>query len=96
MYMHGSGGAAMSSLGGANNTFVKFVDRGHHVYFGNQRGVLYSRGHKTLDADVDLAEYWRFGQQEFALDVFANVEAMYASAGGVNKGYYFGSSLGTA
>ena len=31
-----------------------------------------------------------------AYDVFANVEAMFASAGAVQKGYYFGSSLGTS
>ena len=38
--------------------------------------------------------FWNFSQNELALDVFANVEAMYKSAGGQNKGYYFGSSLG--
>ena len=30
-----------------------------------------------------------------AYDVFANVEAMYESAGGVNKGFFFGASQGS-
>ena len=30
-----------------------------------------------------------------AYDVYAQVEKMYESAGGVNKGYYFGLSQGT-
>ena len=66
MFQHGSGGSAMGSVRGRDNTFIKFVDRGHHVYFGNQRGVLYSRGHNTLDPDVQLAEYWRFSQEDMA------------------------------
>ena len=88
----------MSGVGGPNSkgTWLNFADRGHHVYFGNNRGILYSRDHETLDMDEDAAEYWNFSQNELALDVFSNVEAMFESAGGQNKGYYFGSSLGTA
>lgn len=49
----------------------------------------------SLDMDLDDEEYWDFTWHEFAYDVFANVEAMYESAGGQNKGYYFGNSQGT-
>ena len=39
-------------------------------------------------------DYWNFSFHEMAFDVQANVEAMYLSAGGVNKGYYFGAQQG--
>jgi len=59
-----------------------FVNRGHHFYLGNTRGMLYSQGHVSLDPEIDEEEYWNFSWHEFAYDVYANVEAMYESAGG--------------
>ena len=44
--------------------------------------------------DEDAEDYWNFSFHEMAFDVQANVEAMYLSAGGVNKGYYFGAQQG--
>ena len=70
------------------------ADLGHHVYLGNNRGTDYSRGHETLSAVDDQAEYWDFSWYEMAEDVLANIEAMYDNAG-TGKGWYFGYSQGT-
>lgn len=75
--------------------FFEFVDSGHHVYLGNNRGNLNSLGHVSLDRDTDAAEYWDFSWADMAYDVYANVEAMYWSASNNKKGYYFGFSQGT-
>jgi len=44
--------------------------------------MQYSQGHVSLDMDIDDEEYFNYSWHEFAYDVYANVEAMYESAGG--------------
>ena len=51
--------------------------------------------HVRLDPAVDEAEYWDFSYQNLADDVVANLKEMHSNAG-AGKGWYFGSSQGTA
>ena len=95
MFQHGRGGYAPNFLNAMKETVYTFAHLGHHVYMGNNRGNKWSQGHVSLDMYEDAEEYWKFSWHEMAYDVFANVEAMYLSAGGVNKGYYFGVSQGS-
>lgn len=76
MFQHGHGGAAMDWLyapvdEGTKPNFQKFIDLGHHVYLGNNRGSKYSQGHGSLDMIDDAEQYWNFTQHELALDVYA-------------------------
>ena len=93
-FQHGASmdGVEFVEWGGGQMTMM--ADLGHHVYVGNTRGTDYSRGHETLSAVDDQAEYWDFTWYDMAEDVLANVEAMYNHAG-TGKGWYFGYSQGT-
>ena len=84
LFQHGSGGTAAGWLGnyGPPAPFFTFVDMGHHVYIGNNRGNEYSQGHTTADLITSNPEqYWDFSWAEMSQDVYANCEAMFNSAG---------------
>ena len=70
------------------------VDAGYDVWIGNNRGTMYSWGHKTLDSGAD-PEYWDWSWAEMGLyDDTANISAIKAAAG-VDKVFYIGYSQGT-
>ena len=73
---------------------LKLVDAGYDVWIGNNRGTMYSWGHKTLDAAVD-AEYWDWTWADMGLyDDPANIN-MIKAATGEDKIFYIGYSQGT-
>ena len=53
MLQHGRGGYATTWLQMMQEAAWTFVHLGHHVYLGNNRGVLYSQGHVELDMYED-------------------------------------------
>ena len=100
MFQHGAGKTGSEFLETSIPDHVKaFIDAGHHVYVGNNRGIEYSREHKTLDPVLDDDLYWDFSWADMAYDVYANVDKMYARTseftGNNKKGVYIGNSQGT-
>ena len=81
LFQHGNGGHAAGMIESQNvpGPQFTFVDLGHHVYFGNNRGVEYSREH--VDPDIDEETYWNFSWHEMMYDVYANVETMFEYTG---------------
>ena len=70
---------------------IQLTDLGYDLYLGNNRGTEYSLGHEWIASPGQNPQvYWNFSYEEFALDVLANTEAMYKSAGA--RGWYFGYS----
>jgi len=53
--------------------------KGHDIWFLNNRGTRYSRGHTSLDADseVDASDYWYFYNMEMSKDVVAAVKLIF-------------------
>ena len=82
--------------GGEEESFhLKLVDAGYDVWIGNNRGTMYSWGHKTLDAAKD-PEYWDWTWADMGLyDDVANITAI-KKATGFDKIFYLGYSQGTA
>ena len=73
----------------------RVVDAGYDVWIGNNRGTMYSWGHKTLDAASD-PEYWDWTWGNMGLsDDTANITAI-KNATGLDKIFYLGYSQGTA
>lgn len=96
MFQHGAGKTGSEFLATSIPNYVElFVEAGHHVYVGNNRGIEYSREHLTLDPELDADLYWDFSWADMAQDVYANVEKMYENAGNDKKGVYIGNSQGT-
>ena len=64
---------------------------------GNGRGTEYSAGHTemTNPADFDPEKFWNYSMDGLALDVNANVKAMYDNADN-GKGWYIGHSQGSS
>ena len=58
--------------------FDEFLNKGHHVYVGNNRGTEWSLGHTSLDYtnSADQEAYWDFTWGDMDKDVIANGEAM--------------------
>lgn len=55
---------------------MKLVDAGYDVWIGNNRGTMYSWGHKTLDAAKD-PDYWNWTWGNMGLyDDVANITAI--------------------
>ena len=61
--------------------FREFLDAGHNVYLGNNRGAEYSQRHESLDMIDDSEEYFDYSVQQLSDDVFANIKAMYENSG---------------
>lgn len=73
---------------------LQLYDAGYDVYIGNNRGTMYSWGHKTLDAATD-PEYWDWTWAQMGMnDDMANIKAI-KSKSGVEKIFYVGYSQGT-
>ena len=79
-----------------NDNVKKLAEMGHDIYLGNARGTEYSMGHELYDYNEKSTEkyYWDFSYQNLADDVLANLREMHKHSG--SKGWYFGSSQGTA
>ena len=95
MFQHGSGGTGEGWI--RNQNVQRLAALGHDIYLGNARGTKYSMGHEDYDYTVkeDEQYYWDFSYQNLADDVLANMRKM-SSHSGDKKGWYFGSSQGTA
>jgi pimeloyl-ACP methyl ester carboxylesterase len=92
LLMHGGGSTADSWL--YNELTWDVVDLGYDVWFGNNRGNVYTK-HSSLDPIKDAEEYWNFSWAEFGLyDVRATVEHIKKTTS-VQKVWYMGYSQGT-
>jgi len=69
------------------------ADAGYDVWFGNNRGNVYSLNHTIYD--TDSAEFWNFSYDEMALiDLPTHIEYVLAATG-ASKLSYIGHSQGT-
>jgi len=62
---------------GSESLSVKLAQAGYDVWFGNNRGNRYSRGHTHLnpDKDSDMKEYYDFSFYELGkYDLTANID----------------------
>ena len=85
----------ITNYGDEKSFHLKLVDAGYDVWIGNNRGTMYSWGHKTLDAAKD-PEYWDWTWANMGLsDDIANITAI-KQATGLDKIFYLGYSQGTA
>ena len=85
----------ITNYGDEKSFHLKLVDAGYDVWIGNNRGTMYSWGHKTLDAAKD-PEYWDWTWGNMGLsDDTANITAI-KQATGLDKIFYLGYSQGTA
>jgi len=70
----------------------QFIEDGHDVYYGNNRGYEYSTGHTEMASPAeDPAKYWAYGWAEMGLDAVANTKAMNENAG-TGKGWFIAFS----
>ena len=86
----------MSNYHNSGNTsfHLQLVDAGYDVWIGNNRGTMYSWGHKTYDAATDN-EYWNWTWADMGVyDDRANITAIKAATG-EDKIFYIGYSQGT-
>ena len=94
LFQHGNGGSSESWVKGNETIAMKLADRGHDIYLGNARGNKYSRAHVDYDPWEDEEQFWDYSFENLADDGYANVEYMFGDNG--HKGWYFGTSQGTA
>ena len=72
----------------------RLAEQGYDVWLGNYRGNTYSRGHLTLNPDVDTS-FWRFSWDEMAkYDLPAMLDYVIEQTG-KEKIHYVGHSMGT-
>ena len=70
------GASWITAYGDEQSFHLKLVDAGYDVWIGNNRGTMYSWGHKTLDAATD-PEYWDWTWGNMGLsDDTANITAI--------------------
>ena len=97
LMMHGDtedGTSWITNYGDNKSPHLLLVDAGYDVWIGNNRGTMYSWGHKTLDAASD-PEYWDWTWAEMGLyDDTANITAI-KEATRQEKIFYLGYSQGT-
>jgi len=84
---------------GAESLSVKLAHAGYDVWFGNNRGTRYSRGHLRLDPvknSADRKEYYDYSFYELGkYDLTANVDYIRKQTG-FDKITYMGHSQGTS
>ena len=73
MLQHSKGSSADGWLTDQKALIATSAYLGHDVFIGNNRGVEYSQGHRSLDMWEDAEQYWNFSWHEMANDVYANV-----------------------
>ena len=84
------GTAMMANVDEGTPFHLLLADAGYDVWIGNNRGTMYSWGHKTLSAMDN--EYWDWTWAQMGLyDDTANITAIKAAAG-VDKVFYIGYS----
>ena len=90
-------GGQMTMEGAPNEDsfFLRLINKGHHVYLGNQRGTVYSQGHTTLDKVTQPDQYWSFGFEGYINDILPQGRAIKENANTSVKPIYVGYSMGT-